>query len=263
MAVMLILTQCNADSETGQPTQEIDPNDILCTEVFMTVPIKLVFPDGQPVLLDSSKVFWISQNRYLEQNSVSWNEARLWGIYAIVDDRMQKELENRQEMMHFTGYLNSEIICERDVLVGADKCHVIYLGAESLTLIIQKNPDDEQKNQDEGEYRNIEGKYSGIFTVQYSNFSASGKTSLELKDGKFICIGSSNRIPAGGSGNYSVNNNKIIFEDRNFWTANFDWNLILNEEYEYTFDVKRLKFSAYKNDVGYYEYDLEKEEVSN
>ena len=111
--------------------------DVLCTEIYMHIPLKLEYPDGQPVLLDSSKVFWVSENRYLEQDPVHWNEARVWGSYCIVDDRMQKELLNKKEVMHFTGYLNNKIVCERDVLVGADCCHVGYFGTEPLKQIIQ------------------------------------------------------------------------------------------------------------------------------
>lgn len=110
--------------------------DVLCTEIFISIPLKLEYPDSQPVLLDSSKVFWVSKNHFLEQNLVSWDESRVWGGYIIVDDGMRKELENKQEVMHFTGYLNDEIVCERDVLVGADCCHVNYLGTEPLTQVI-------------------------------------------------------------------------------------------------------------------------------
>ena len=39
--------------------------------------------------------------------------------------------------MHFTGYLNNKIVCERDVLVGADCCHVDYFGTAPLKQIIQ------------------------------------------------------------------------------------------------------------------------------
>jgi len=116
-----------------------------------------------------------------------------------------------------------------------------------------------------------EGIYTGTFTVRYASSvperwlweSKSGKTTLELKEGKYTCTGNRDFIPAGGSGNYSINGSKIKFEDVKYWTANFDWNLILDGEYDYRFDGKHLKFSAFKNDVGYYEYDLEKVSVSN
>ena len=110
--------------------------EVACAKIFVQISFKLKYPDGQPVLLDSSKVFWVSQNRYLEQNLFSWNEARVWGNYVIVNDLMRKELYNKKEEMRFTGYLGGETICEWDVLVGADCCHVCYLGTESLTQVI-------------------------------------------------------------------------------------------------------------------------------
>lgn len=105
----------------------------------------------------------------------------------------------------------------------------------------------------------IDGTYKGTFTVIYSSGIQTGQTTLDLKDGKFSCSGNSDRIPAGGSGTFSSGNNKITFNDENAWTADFDWNLILRGEYDYTFDGKKLKISADKNDVGHYEYDLEKQ----
>ena len=104
-----------------------------------------------------------------------------------------------------------------------------------------------------------EGTYKGTFTVTYSSETQSGQTTLELKNGKFSCSGNSNRIPAGGSGTFSSGNNKITFNDENVWTADFDWNLILSGNYDYTFDGKKLKISADKNGVGNYKYDLEKQ----
>jgi len=104
-----------------------------------------------------------------------------------------------------------------------------------------------------------EGIYSGTFTVTYSSEKLTGAATLTLESGKYICTGNSNRIPAGGSGNYSIDGSKITFEDVNSWTADFDGNLILNGEYDYEFDGQALKISAIKNGVGYYEYDLKKQ----
>ena len=106
----------------------------ICTKEFVIISIKLQYPDSQPVVLDSCKVFWVRENLYLEHNSdFLWNG----GNYLIVDDGMQDALRNRKDIMRFTGYLNDKIVFERDVLVGADRCHVSYLGTEALTYIIQ------------------------------------------------------------------------------------------------------------------------------
>ena len=134
---MFTFTQCKEGKESDKSDEFV-----LCTDVLVTIGILLKYPDGQPVLLDSSRVFWVSKNRYLEQNLVLWNEARAWGSYSIVHDGMRKELQNKEEIMHFTGYLNNEIVHEQDVLVGADACHVKYLGTESLSHTIYDIPDD-------------------------------------------------------------------------------------------------------------------------
>lgn len=105
----------------------------------------------------------------------------------------------------------------------------------------------------------IEGTYKGTFTVTYNSGTQTGQTTLKLMNGKFYCSGNSNRIPAGGSGTYTFDNGKITFSDENFWTADFDWNLILNGQYDYTFDGKKLKISADKIGVGHYKFDLKKQ----
>jgi hypothetical protein len=103
-----------------------------------------------------------------------------------------------------------------------------------------------------------EGTYTGKFTVTYNTGIETGITTIELRNSTYTCTGNSDRIPAGGSGTYSIDNKIITFNDENMRTADFDWNLILNGQYDYTFDGKKLKISADKNSVGHYEYDLEK-----
>lgn len=105
-----------------------------------------------------------------------------------------------------------------------------------------------------------DGTYKGTFTVTYSSGTQTGQTTLEIKNGVFTCTGNSSRIPAGGSGAFSVNKRTIAFSDKNFWTADFDWNLILNGDYNYTFNGSKLKLTKSSNGgTGYYEYDLEKQ----
>ena len=104
-----------------------------------------------------------------------------------------------------------------------------------------------------------EGKFSGRFTVKrfagmpgdYWGAGGNWTATLVLNNGKYT-------ITTGGSGNYSLNNGKIIFEDENAWTCDFDHNLILNGVYEYTFNGRKLKISQ-RFDFAHYVYDLKKE----
>lgn len=107
---------------------------------------------------------------------------------------------------------------------------------------------------------NFTGTFVGTFTVQYTNSTSSGNTTVNFIDnGKYNCSGNTNYIPAGGSGTFTKTTSKMIFNDINYWTANFDGNLILNGEYDYSFDGKNLKLTAFKNNVGQYEYNLTKQ----
>jgi hypothetical protein len=75
------------------------------------------------------------------------------------------------------------------------------------------------------------GIYNGRFVVESGTISNEGIFQLEILDNTFHCTGNENRMPAGGSGTFSMQKNEIIFHDENMWTADFDWNLILNGGY--------------------------------
>ena len=84
---------------------------------------------------------------------------------------------------------------------------VICTNCGFLTTMIQQGMTDDLE---------IEGIYSGTFTVTYNFAKRTGTTTLKLENGKFTCAGNLDRIPAGGSGNYSINHDKIVYSDKNF-----------------------------------------------
>jgi len=117
-----------------------------------------------------------------------------------------------------------------------------------------------------------EGIYFGTFAVEHydsyapTDWSSKGTVTLELKNGRYTY--NSDIPPKLCSGNYSIINDKIVF-DREGGTEGvspyFDICLRLDGEYDYTFNGKRLKFSAirhcngnYENDINY-KYDLKKQ----
>jgi hypothetical protein len=105
----------------------------------------------------------------------------------------------------------------------------------------------------------IDGTYTGTFKVIYTSGTQTGITKITFGEGIYSCLGNGNFIPAGGSGIYIQEENKITFKDSNFWTANFDWNLILSGSYDYSFNGENLKIYIKRSSNIYYEYNLVKQ----
>lgn len=105
----------------------------------------------------------------------------------------------------------------------------------------------------------LEGEYTGTFTVDYlhGDTHSNPVTITFSEDGYSSSIGE-NRIPAGGAGTFQIKNDTISFTDVNSWTADFDWNLILSGPYQLVETDTKITFSAQKNDVGTYTYELSK-----
>jgi len=109
------------------------------------------------------------------------------------------------------------------------------------------------------------GIYKGTFTVNYDGKkqTASDIEVILNSDKSYHSTGNKNpRIPAGGSGTYIIKNNAILFNDKNPWTAEFDWGLILTGEYKISFSNKKLilkKTIESNNTRTIYEYDLTKQ----
>lgn len=82
----------------------------------------------------------------------------------------------------------------------------------------------------------LDGNYTGVLVITNSvkSVPVTRPISISLKDGKFsITPGTdANLKPSGGKGTYSFKNGIGYFTDEGVWTADFDWNMILNGEYD-------------------------------
>jgi hypothetical protein len=106
-----------------------------------------------------------------------------------------------------------------------------------------------------------DGVYEGTFMLLNQSGSYSGNTSLTITGNRFNASGNANRLPAGGSGIYSLANDRqsISFNDENFWTADFDWSLILSGAFQYNFDGINLVLTRTMGDGSTIQtYNLQK-----
>lgn len=99
--------------------------------------------------------------------------------------------------------------------------------------------------------------YSGTFTVSYNGEKESGPASITFEHNTYNSTGNSDYIPAGGNGSFEKEQDSIYFSDVNFWTANFDWHLILNGSYSYKTEGDSLVLTKRKGE-NLYRYKLKR-----
>lgn len=79
-----------------------------------------------------------------------------------------------------------------------------------------------------------EGDYSGLLVVTNSVKSVPSTYPIvvSLKNGRFTIAYKNTYKPAAGSGSYTFDKGLAVFVNEGAYTADFDWNMILNGEYE-------------------------------
>ena len=82
---------------------------------------------------------------------------------------------------------------------------------------------------------NINGTYSGRFSVYGPNSDfLSSEVTLIFDNGRFTGTYSKEIYPAICKGTCEIVGDKIVFADQCVWTANFNWNIMLNGKYAYS-----------------------------
>jgi len=74
-----------------------------------------------------------------------------------------------------------------------------------------------------------------------SSFTDSGPATFIFTDTSYSCWGEKYLLPPSGGGKYSIIDDKMVLNDTSYHTAEFDWTLILNGEFDYWFDGKNLR----------------------
>lgn len=101
---------------------------------------------------------------------------------------------------------------------------------------------------------NSEMTFNGTYAGKFTHGTPGG--SMVSTDNQ-VTFSGSNYTSTLGSVTYEVlSSNTIRFYDVNFWTADFDWNTILNRDYSYEFKGDSLIMTKQSNATIMYQYRL-------
>lgn len=106
-------------------------------------------------------------------------------------------------------------------------------------------------NNDDDNTEILDGEYSGIFERN----GVISNVELSFDEGIFVGESEMVKYPAICHGSYTTTNNIIEFQNECVWTAEFDWTLILNDEWNYTLNGNTLTLIKLNGD----KYELSKQ----
>ncbi|RTL58402.1 MAG: hypothetical protein EKK37_08680 [Sphingobacteriales bacterium] len=126
---------------------------------------------------------------------------------------------------------------------------ILLMGAASFTSCKKQN-----------DYILPNGIYKGIF-YRTAPWSDTAQVTLTINGNHYSGESNKSRYPAICNGTFSINNGIAKFENSCPWTADFDWTLILNGEYNYKNNNGKIEFSREYGDFAYYKdvYQLTKQ----
>ena len=125
------------------------------------------------------------------------------------------------------------------------KTNFFLLLTLAITIIgCDKDVDPTETNVDPTEI-NVDGNYIGVF-------ERAGNTSdveLSFNTGTWTGESETEKFPALCNGNYSISGNVITFENACPWTAEFDWTLILSDDWNYNLNGNTLVLTKANGDI--------------
>lgn len=107
----------------------------------------------------------------------------------------------------------------------------------------------------------FQGNYQGTFRSRVQGQYTSSDAEIELSSPTFTV----KKGPKLGSGDFKVEDKmNITFADKNVWTTDFDFNIVLNGKYKYEALGDSLILTKYvdgpADGINYYQYRLKRSE---
>ncbi len=116
---------------TSCATSECDEN-IACTEVFVTIEIKLENQQGKPYGIDSYKTINKSTKESFRLGDV--NGLR-FGTYRVFDDSKKDKTSNKGEIFIFEGLKDGNIVVSEEFVISKDCCHINLVSGKTKVVI--------------------------------------------------------------------------------------------------------------------------------
>lgn len=126
LALLMGWSSCSGDTQI----LETDcPEDLICTEQFVTIQLQLTNANNQAVALDSFKSTNLDTGQQWELDQENAPEPNN-GYYPVLTDAQMEEIAQAGSRIAFSGKKNGEEVVKALYVIGHDCCHITLISGE-------------------------------------------------------------------------------------------------------------------------------------
>jgi len=106
----------------------------ICTEEFRSIVLIIKYnADHSPYLLSDYKIIRMYDNKDITPIIDSFSTSH--GYYPIANDMKKELFKFKNVKVEFKGYLNNDLVIQRQFTITADCCHISLVEGKTLILI--------------------------------------------------------------------------------------------------------------------------------
>ncbi|MFT6866428.1 MAG: hypothetical protein ACJA08_001259 [Cyclobacteriaceae bacterium] len=134
--LIIIISALVFSCEEGNNSDDQCAKNQLCTEQFEIVGVYVENLVGDPVTLDSTKVYDGNSDLIAAYTTdISDNPFFSYGFYPVATDSDKEGIAISGTPFSIRGWLKDQLVLDKDFLIGKDCCHIVKLaGVEKVIL---------------------------------------------------------------------------------------------------------------------------------
>ncbi len=107
------------------------PIDLACTQIFVTVSVKIQNRNNEPVILSKTTATIEGNTKVITKSD--WDKII---DYNVLDDLSIKDLKKSGSSVTFKGFdSNNQIIVNEQFIIGHDCCHIAKIAGKEVIIV--------------------------------------------------------------------------------------------------------------------------------